>query len=209
MRVRPVRTVGLVDELADRVEALGPGRLRVIVDGAAPARPGPLADQLAGELRVRGRPTVRASAADFLRPASLRLEQGREDPDELLDGWLDEAGLTRELLDPAGRAQGSTTVLARLWDSAADRAYREPRLPLAPGSVLLLDGALLLGRGLPAELTVYLRLTEAALARTLPTSLHWTLPAYTRYESERDPSAKADVLVLADDPHHLAVVDAP
>jgi hypothetical protein len=208
MRVRPVRVVGLVDELADQLEALGPGRLRLIVDGAPPARPGPLADQLAGELRVRGRPTVRASASDFLRPASLRLERGREDPDELLDGWLDESGLTRELLDPAGRA-GSTSVLARLWDTEADRAYREPRIPLAPDSVLLLDGALLLGRGLPAELTVYLRLTEATLARTLPADQRWTLPAYRRYDTERDPGAKADVLVLADDPHHLAVVDAP
>jgi hypothetical protein len=208
MRVRPVRTAGLVDELADEIEAHGPGRLRVIIDGAPPARPWALADQLAGELRVRGRPTVRASAADFLRPASLRLEHGRDDPDELLDGWLDESGLTRELLDPAGRT-GATAVLARLWDARTDRAYREPRVPLAPDSVLLLDGALLLGRGLPAELTVYLRLTEAALVRTLPTELHWTLPAYRRYETERDPSAKADVLVLADDPHHLAVVDAP
>src|SRR5581483_11365108 len=208
MRVRPVRTVGLVDELAERIESLGSGRLRVIVDGPPPARPGALADQLAGEMRVRGRPTVRASAEDFLRPASLRLERGHGDPDELLDGWLDEAGLTRELLEPAGRA-GSTTVLARLWDAGADRAYREPRVPLPPDVVLLLDGALLLGRGLPAELTVYLRLTEAALARTLPSELHWTLPAYRRYEDEREPSAKADVLVLADDPHHLAVVDAP
>ncbi|HTK67792.1 MAG TPA: uridine kinase [Pseudonocardia sp.] len=208
MRVRPVRAAGLVDELAERIEGLGPGRRRVLVDGPPPARPGALADQLAGEMRVRGRPTVRASAADFLRPASLRLEHGRNDPDELLDGWLDESGLTRELLEPAGRT-GHTTVLARLWDAEADRAYREPRLPLPPDNVLLVDGALLLGRGLPADMTVYLRLTQAALARTLPTELHWTLPAYRRYEAERDPSARADVLVLADDPHHLAVVDAP
>lgn len=208
MRVRPVRAVGLVDELAERIEALGPGRLRVIVDGAPPARPGALADQLAGELRVRGRPTVRASAADFLRPASLRLERGRDDPDELLDGWLDESGLIRELLEPAGR-DGGGVVVPRLWDAAADRAFREPRVPLAPGAVLLLDGSLLLGRALPVELTVHLRVSGAALARTLPAELHWMLPAFRRYEGERDPSAKADVLVLADDPHHLAVVDAP
>lgn len=203
-----MRAAGLVDELAERIEALGPGRLRVIVDGAPPARPGALADQLAGEMRVRGRPTVRASAGDFLRPASLRLEQGRDDPDELLEGWLDESGLIRELLDPAGRS-GSSSALIKLWDAEADRAFREPRVPLAPDTILLFDGALLLGRGLPAELTVYLRLTEAALARTLPVHLHWSLPAYARYEVERDPSSKADLLVLADDPHHLAVVDAP
>ena len=64
------------------------------------------------------------AAADFLRPASVRLEYGREDPDEFLDGWLDEAGLRREVLDPAG-PDGTGRVLPRLWDAAADRAYRD------------------------------------------------------------------------------------
>src|SRR3712207_9540983 len=68
-------------------------------------------------------------------------------------------------------------------------------LPISNG-VLLLAGALLLGRGLPCELTVHLRLSAAALARRLEPQLHWTLPAYHRYDAEHDPAA-ADVLVLA------------
>lgn len=70
--------------------------------------------------------------------------------------------------------------------------------------MLVLSGALLLGWGLPAELTVHLRLSAAALARRLDPQLHWTLPAYQRYDAEHDPSS-ADVLVLADNPHRLAL----
>jgi hypothetical protein len=195
--VQPIREPALLDELAERVTRF-PRRARVIVDGAAPAEPVALADALVEVLRLRGRPVLRVSAADFLRPASVRLEHGHTDPDELLQhGWLDVAGLRREVLEPA-RPDGSGQVLPRLWNSQVDRAYRAQRVELAANGVLLLAGALLLGRGLPAELTVHLHLSAAALARRLDPQLHWTLPAYRRYDAEHDPSA-ADVLVLADD----------
>ena len=127
------------------------------------------------------------AAADFLRPASVRLEYGREDPDEFLDGWLDEAGLRREVLDPAG-PDGTGRVLPRLWDAAADRAYRDGYTELPDDGVTVLAGALLLGRGLPLELAVHLRMSGAALARNLPAAEHWTLPAYARYDREREPA---------------------
>lgn len=206
MRVRPVRTSALVAELAERIGALPAGRPRVIVDGAPPTRPGALAGELAVALRVRGRATLTVAAEDFLRPASVRLERGREDPDELLTGWLDEGGLRREVLDPAGPG-GSGQVLPRLWDAAADRAFRNPRVPLPTGGVLLVHGSLLLGRGLPAELTVHLHMSDAALARRLPADRHWTLPAHHRYSREHDPAAHADLVVLADDPDRPAVVE--
>jgi hypothetical protein len=202
--VQPIREPALLEGLAERVTQQFPGRARVIVDGAAPTQPVALADALAEALRLRGRPVLRVSAADFLRPASVRLEHGRTDPDELLNGWLDVAGLRREVLEPAGPA-GSGQVLPRLWDSRVDRAYRAQRVKLVANGVLLLAGALLLGRGLPSELTVHLRLSTAALARRLDPQLHWTLPAYRRYDAEHDPAA-ADVLVLADDPRRLAVM---
>ncbi|HEY2101131.1 MAG TPA: uridine kinase [Pseudonocardia sp.] len=203
MQVRPIRRSVLVDELAERL-AGEPGRVRVLLDGAPPTEPAGFADGLAEELRLRGRPVLRVSASDFLRPASVRLEHGRDDPDELLDGWLDLAGLRREVLDPAGSA-GSGWVLPRLWDAEVDRAYRDPRVELAGNGVLLLSGALLLGRGLPAELTVHLRMSAAALARRTDPALAWTLPAYARYDAEHDP-AGADVLVLLDDPARPALV---
>ena len=204
MWVQPIRELALLDELAERVTQQFPGRARVIVDGAPPTEPVALADALIEVLRLRGRPVLRVSAADFLRPASVRLEHGRTDPDELLHGWLDVAGLRREVLEPAGPT-GSGQVLPRLWDSRVDRAYRAQRVELATNGVLLLAGSLLLGRGLPAELTVHLQLSAAALARRLDPQLHWTLPAYRRYDAEHHPTA-ADVLVLADDPRRLALM---
>jgi hypothetical protein len=147
---------------------------------------------------------VVVSAVDFLRPASVRLEFGREDPDEFLDGWLDTGGLRREVLDPAGPG-GSGRVLPRLWDAVADRAHRDRYVELPADGAVLLAGALLLGRGLPLDLTVHLRMTNAALSRTLPADEQWTLPAYTRYAEERTPEAEADLVVLSDHPDRPAV----
>ncbi|GGQ63621.1 nucleoside/nucleotide kinase family protein [Couchioplanes azureus] len=206
MRVRPVSTEVLVEELADRLAAWQPGeRLRVAVDGPAAADPGALAGALIAPLRVRGRPAVHVSTADFLRPASLRLEFGRTNPDSFYAGWTDEAGLRREVLDPAG-PQGSGRILTRLWNAATDRAAREPYAELAPEAVVLVSGPLLLGAGLPFDVTVHLALSPAALARRTDPAEHWTLPAFARYAAEVEPAGFADVVVRVDDPRRPAVV---
>jgi hypothetical protein len=209
VRVRPVSPEGLVDELAERVAAV-PARgvaTRVLVDGAPAAQPGRWADALVDPLRLRGRPVLRASAADFLRPASLRLERGRRNPESFYDDWFDLAALRRELLDPLG-AGGSGRVLLRWWDAAVDRSARAPYVTAPVGAVLLLDGALLLGRGLPAELTVHLHLSEGALARATPPEEAWTLPAYRNYTRRVGPERVADVVLLVDHPSRPAVVEA-
>jgi hypothetical protein len=206
MRVRPVSIDVLVEELADRLAATAvPGRLRVAIDGAAAADPGALADALVDPLRVRGRPAVRVSADDFLRPASVRLEFGRTNPDSFYDGWLDEAGLRREVLDPAG-PDGSGRIVTRLWDARTDRATREPYRELPADAVVLVSGPLLLGAGLPFDVTVHLHLSAAALRRRTGAEQQWTLPAFDRYGDEVGPAAFADVVVRMDDPRHPAMV---
>jgi hypothetical protein len=206
MRVRPVSTDVLVAELADRLAAERPGgRLRVAVDGAPAARPAALADALVDPLRVRGRPAVRADAGDFLRPASVRLEAGRTNPDAFYAGWLDESGLRRELLEPAGPG-GSGHILTRLWNPHTDRAAREPYAELPPTAVLLVSGPLLLGAGLPFDVSVHLELSPAALRRRTDPALRWTLAAYARYATEVDPASFADVVVRLDDPRRPALV---
>jgi hypothetical protein len=203
VQITPVTPDRLVDEVAALVDAR-PGRVRLALDGPPPTRPLSLAEQAAVQLRTHGRETVVVSAGDFLRPASVRLEFGREDPDEFLDGWLDAGGLRREVLDPAAPT-GSGRVLPRLWDAAADRAHRDRYVQLPADGVVLLAGALLLGRGLPVDLAVHLRMSDAALSRTLPPDERWTLPAYARYEDERHPSDEADLVVLSDHPDRPAV----
>ncbi|HEV8565676.1 MAG TPA: uridine kinase [Actinoplanes sp.] len=206
MRVRPVSFDVLVDELADRLATQEPGgRLRVAIDGAPAADPAALADALVDPLRVRGRPAVRVSTDDFLRPASVRLEFGRTNPDTFYTGWLDEAALRREVLDPAGPG-GSGRIVTRLWDVRTDRATREPYADLPPTAVVLVSGPLLLGGGLPFEVTVHLDLSAAALDRRTDPELRWTLPAYARYGHEVDPASFADVVVRVDDPRHPALV---
>lgn len=196
----PERLVGEVVELA----AARPGRVRLALDGAPPTGTAALAEQVATALRRRGRAAVVVHAVDFLRPASVRLEYGREDPDELLDGWLDGPALRREVLDPAASG-GSGRVLPRLWDATTDRAFRDGYTALPDDGVVVLAGALLLGRGLPFDLTVHLRMSASVLARRLPDRDRWALPAYARYDSERDPAGAADLLVLADHPDRPAV----
>ncbi len=206
MRVRPVSFDVLVEELADRLAAQEPGgRLRVAIDGAPAADPAALADALVDPLRVRGRPAVRVSTDDFLRPASVRLEFGRTNPDTFYTGWLDEAALRREVLDPAGPG-GSGRIVTRLWDVRTDRATRVPYADLPPTAVVLVSGPLLLGGGLPFEVTVHLELSAAALDRRTDPELRWTLPAYARYGHEVDPASFADVVVRVDDPRHPALV---
>lgn len=176
------------------------------LDGAPAAEPSRLAQALIDPLRLRGRAALHVSAGDYLRPASLRLEFGRTDPDVYYDEWLDTKGLVREVLSPLEPGE-SGKVLPALWDAERDRASRSEYTLLAPGGVLLLDGALLLGRGLPFEFAVHLWLSPAALARRTAADAAWTLPAFERYEDEADPLNAADVVVRMDDPRHPALVD--
>lgn len=207
MQVRPVTPELLVEEIVERIHALtGPPWLRVAVDGPPAADPAALADALVDPLRVRGRPVLRVSTWDFLRPASLRYERGHTDPDARYEDWLDAGGLVREVLGPLSPG-GTGRVLPSLWDARLDRASRASYVELPPGGVLLLDGELLLGRSLPLELAAHLWLSAGALARRTPRDEHWALPAYRRYTDEVAPATTADVVVRLDDPRRPAVVD--
>ncbi|WP_344466233.1 uridine kinase [Cellulomonas aerilata] len=206
VRVQPVTPAAVVDHVVALVTTRPAGeRLRVAVDGAPPAAPGELADALVEPLRRAGRPVVRVSAEDFLRPASVRLEHGRHDPDAFLDEWLDSSALAREVVDPLG-PDGSGRYLPSLWDPVRDRATRAPAVDAPAGAVLVLDGSLLLGRWLDLDLTVHLALREPTLQRRTPPEDRWTLPAFARYAEEVRPEAVADVVVRADDPRRPALV---
>jgi hypothetical protein len=185
--------VALVDERSDRV--------RVVVDGAAAAGPHELGAAVVAALSPR--PAIHVRADAFWRPAGQRLEYGRHDDIAWLDDWLDEDALRREALGPfvvTGR------VLPALRDPVTDRSVRLAAVEMPPGSVLVVSGSVLLGRGLPFDVTVHLRLSAAALVRRTPADETWTLPALTRYADERAPETLADLVVRADDPRHPAVV---
>lgn len=175
-----------------------PDPARVLVDGVGA---GGLADLTADGLAAAGRAALQVRAADFLRPAGVRFEHGREDPDALRSTWLDEGALRREVLEAEG------TWLPRLWDASSDRSARAARRPLPVGAVLLVDGQFLLGRDLPCELSVHVALSPAALLRRgVPA---WQVPAFASYDAEVRPGEVCDVLVRAEDPRRLAVLLRP
>lgn len=168
---------------------------RVLLDGLGSRA---LSDALVPLLSAAARPPLQVHAEDFLRPAGERFEFGREDEESFRTTWLDAAALDREVLS---RPDG---YLPALWDAAADRSARRQVQPVPPGAVLLVDGVLLLGRGLPAELTVHVALSPAALLRRgVP---QWQLPAFATYDREVRPGEACDVLVRAEDPLRPAVL---
>jgi hypothetical protein len=183
----------------------GAAALRVAVDGPEPARPTPLAEDVAARLPALGRPAVVVPADGFYRPASLRLEHGRTDPDARYTDWLDVGALGREVLGPVGPG-GSGSYLPVLWDLERDRAARARRRPMPAGGVLLVSGSLLQGVGLAFDVVVHLRVGPAARGRLTPPEQAWELPAFDRYDEEVDPAALADAVVLADHPDRPALV---
>lgn len=175
------------------------------MDGPELAGAERLAAQLADRLPVDGRAAVVVPAAGFYRPASVRLERGRTDPDARYTDWLDVRALAREVLDPVGPG-GSGEYLPALWDLGRDRAVRVPRRTMPAGGVLLVPGPLLQGVGLAFDVVVHLRVSPAARRRLVAPEEAWTLPAYDRYDDEVDPETQADAVVLADHPDRPALV---
>lgn len=204
---RPLTPTGLAELVAAHVAGLRVDHpVRVAVDG--PSWSGlALAPLVADALATWSRPAVVIRAADYLRPASVRLERGRDDPDAFYDDWLDLAALEREVLSPCGPA-GSRRVLPTFWDEVRDRATRADYVEVPASGVVVVDGWLLLGRGLPFDLSVHVAVSPAARLRRVPGgSADRELPAFERYDSDVRPMQTADIVALADDPRRPAVID--
>ena len=168
---------------------------RVLLDGVGGDV---LADALVPGLRAGGRVPLRVRASDFWRPAGTRFEHGHEDEQSFRESWLDAEALQREVL---GRTRD---YLPALWDAGHDRSARRAREPLPTGAVLLVDGVLLLGRHLTADLSVHVALSPAALLRRGTPA--WQLPAFAAYDHDVRPGQVCDVLVRAEDPLRPAVL---
>ncbi|MFD5325901.1 uridine kinase [Streptomyces sp. NPDC127092] len=205
MRFEAISWERLADTVADRVDRTEPGDgsdwLKVGVDGAPAAPGGEFAERVAEVLRLRGRSVLVVATGGFLRPASLRFEHGRQDPDAYYSDWYDTGALWREVFGPL-EPGGSGRVLPDLWNPVTDRATRSPAVPLPPGGVLVVHGPFLLGHWFPFDVKLHLRLSPGALARRTEES--WTLPAFARYEEEVGPVGAADAVVRVDDPRRPA-----
>jgi hypothetical protein len=195
--------------LADRLAALcaerhsGAAPLRVALDAPACADLTVPIRLLTAGLQAAGRPVAVLDATAFYRDASLRLEHGRTDVESFYQGWLDAAALRREVLDPVvERGQ----YLPSLRDPETNRSTRAKPEPLADSGVLLVHGELLLGAGLPFDLTVHASVSRQARKRLTPADRQWALPAFDRYDLEVDPAGIADVVIRYDDARRPALL---
>ncbi|WP_067656649.1 hypothetical protein [Nocardia harenae] len=179
-RYEPIGPGELVARIAERVLARA-GRAVVAVDGADAAEPESLAAEVVSHLREVGRAAASVPLHGYVRPASLRLEYGRDDVGSYRDAWFDYAALDREVLR-ALRERGR--YLPALWDEAADRSARAAIRDASAGTVLIVSGPMLLGRGLAFDHTVRLVLTEPALLRRTPEDQRWTIPALLAHAAE-------------------------
>jgi len=199
--VHPLTPDGVVAGVVARADEYD-GIRRVCIDGAPATDPHALGAAVVAVLASR-RPAVHVRADHFWRPAGQRFEYGKQDVQAYLDTWLDVDALRREVLD-AVSSRGS--VVPGLRDPGTDRSLRLAPVELGEDPVVVVTGSALLGRGLPFELTVHLRMSRSALARRTPDSEQWMLEALAEYDASVAPEAVADLVVRCDDPLHPALV---
>ena len=205
VRITPVTPDVLVDEIVALVDAR-PGRVRLALDGPPPTRPVELArrvaDRAADARAGRAGRRRRRLPAPGVGAPRVRPRGPRRVPRRLARRRRAAPGGAR----PRPVRGGSGRVLPRLWDAAADRAHRDGYTELPDDGVVVLAGALLLGRGLPLELAVHLRMSESALwpGPCRPVSAGRSPPTPATRPSAI-PGDDADLLVLADHPDRPAV----
>ncbi len=190
---------GLVELVTGRILERG-GRMLIAIDGADAADPVTIADRIAIALRDTGRAADVISLHDYIRPASLRMEFGRTDEMSYRTAWFDYAALDREVIRAL---RHDARWLPALWDEDRDRSARSPIRTAAPGTVLLVAGPMLLGRGLDFDLTVRLDMSEPALHRRTPPDDRWTIPALLGHD--RDNPSVPNIFIRWDHPDRPAL----
>ncbi|MEC3918269.1 hypothetical protein [Nocardia sp. CDC160] len=188
---------GLLDLIAERAMAM-PGYTVIAVDGADAADPVSVAKGVAERLRAQGRPAEVVSLHDFVRPASVRLEYDRDSEFTYRTGWFDYAAVNREVVKPL---RDSGRYLPALWNERADRSARARIREAVDGTVLLIAGPMLLGRGLDFDLTVALRMSPAALRRHTSPDQMFTVEGLLEHGQADD----ADLVIAWDHPDRPAV----
>jgi uridine kinase len=207
----PERTA-LVEVVAGRVAALGPGRLRVAVDGFTAAGKTSFAHELAAAVRRLGRPTLRAGLDDFKHPWRHAVEHGydRTSGEGYYRNAQDQAAVREQLLVPmAPGGSGLVVLCAHDPLTGVDHSATVVRAPA--DAVLVVDGVFAFRPGYDAcwDLRVWLEVSpELSLRRGIDRDAEREGAAEAErvhrdryqvaeqvYLAEVDPRGRADLVV--------------
>jgi uridine kinase len=132
--------IDLLDALSDRIIALAPTRLRVIVDGYTASGKTSFGHELAAAIRERGRPTMRTSFDDFKKPWSDAREKGydRLSGEGYYRNAPDFESARKLLLEPAG-PEGSGVVALCAYDPLTGEDHRAVTIEAPRDAVLIVD----------------------------------------------------------------------
>lgn len=135
--VNPSR-LGVLDRIAERIEAIDLPRVRVAVDGRSAAGKTTLGHELARALADRGRVVLRASLDDFKRPWSERHLYDRFSGEGFYRNAHDFEAIRTLLLEPASPA-GSGRVSLCSIDPLTQVNHADEQVTMPDGSVLIVD----------------------------------------------------------------------
>jgi uridine kinase len=130
----------LIEQVAERIDGLRPGRLRVAIDGFTAAGKTSFGHELAAALRRRGRATLRASFDDFKNPWREARELGydRITGEGYYRNAYDFRSARELLLRPAGPG-GSGQVVLCAHDPLTGEDHRDQVVTAPPDAVLIVD----------------------------------------------------------------------
>jgi uridine kinase len=130
----------LIATVADTVAALGPGALRVAVDGLTGVGKTSFGHELAAALRAAGRATMRASMDDFKYPWRHACEHGydRVSAEGYYRNAYDFRSARDLLLAPAGPS-GSGEVVLCGHDPLTGADHRDKKISAPAGAILIVD----------------------------------------------------------------------
>lgn len=129
----------VVDQVAVRVLRLGPGRLRVGIDGLTAAGKTTFGHEVARVISGRGRPVFRACLDDFKKPWRDRHLYDRESGEGYYRNAFDYPTLISALLEPCGPGGSGRAALCGI-DPLTQVDHTSTLVDVPADAVLIVDG---------------------------------------------------------------------
>jgi len=214
----------LLDDLSATLLELNAEQPKLVaIDGRSAAGKTTLADELALNVRLRGRPVLRCSFDDFHPPGhKYRSRERPYTPLSYYEAGYDYATFQTYVLDPV--RYGSTRCRLAHWDSFNDVAFPEQWSDVPRGTIVIIDGIFLLRPEFRQywDYMIWLQIDwETMIERAASRDVAWVgsaevvihryrtfwIPTHTLYETKDHPTFASNVMVDNSDPETPTLVN--